>query len=400
VHGLPKAAPSTSNADAPVRLAVPLSAPSTSNADAPVRLAVPLSARNKPTPAAIQVLAGPCAWIPLALEHPARVLWRIDPEPSALKLGEFPYGVAPVGYRTTVPASPLSEGCYCVRVEPCCDAQAEMEVRAGVGRESCERWPTADMPLPESELSAYEFRKAGREERAWDVHGRGVDVYAIKNSARSGSPLAHLAVSLIPWKEAPKTAFQALEGQPPTDAVRASRLVLEDASRTQHETYVRWIGDRQNLEAAMLVRRSTEHRVTLLMLDKQIHANGIRGVLAHSLGDIDGDGLSDLALLREPFLDDHERPIDLDVDVYLTLGGQGLHQVKLTSTDQVFALGARCRTRATDKDYPFVRNNWQVATPAVGQILAKFTPPSRCGGREWAIELQDGAFRVTQRNAP
>lgn len=371
----------------PASTAAPTPAP---KADGPsLYIPVPRAVRPRTKAESLQVLAGPCAWNPGYLaDWPTPVMWRVDPAGDAAPLEGVEYGVTPAGYRSAVAAEPLTDGCYCVRLEPCCDANAELEVRAGVGRATCERWATEAMPLPPGALNAYEFTDQGREEHAWEIRGRRIEISATEDQQRSGKPLAHLTASLRPWPDAPLTSLVPSEGEPQSGFVLASHLSLEGECPSR-DLYVRWIGDRQPPVDAMLVDRSGEHRVTLLLLDR-IQARGIQGVVAHAVGDLDGDGLSDLAFLAEPFLDGCEGPQDVAVDVYLTRGGHGRHRLRLASSDELLAQGERCLRHASEPVPVFAAEHWRLRV-LPGRVETEFAVPARCG-RVWRFELKDGDF--------
>lgn len=392
--GAPRAAvvPDTAAPGPPPATASAMGVPAGTAPSGPaLRFRVPLGVRPRTRGEGLQVLAGPCAFNPgYLVDHPLHGVWGIQPERDTAPLTEVDYGVAPAGYRTTVAAERLADGCYCVRLEPCCDADAELELGAGAVRSTCERWGSAIQPLPPGELNAYGFGEHTREESAWKVRGAEIEVFDVRHLGRVVPPRAHLQAEQLPWPDAPPTALVAADGAPPGDSVRAELVALV-GDGPRRDLYVRWIGTRQSLSLAMLVDRQREPRITLLM-NTLIQANGIEGVCAHAVGDVDGDGLSDLVYLAEPFLDCCERPREVEATVVLTAAGSGLHPLRLGTTDELFALGQRCLGRGPDGPPVFSPESWRFRI-ASGQVALDFAKPGGCG-RRWTFRLLDGELHL------
>ena len=105
--------------------------------------------------------------------------------------------------------------------------------------------------------------------------------------------------------------------------------------------------------------------------------------------------MTELPTVRYRTLDSEERKKDVDVEIYLTQGGQGLHRIKLGSTGQIFALGERCFKKLAN-EHVFAPDHWKI-TAMRGHVSVQLAAPGSCGW-QWSLEFQNGNFSASRKD--
>jgi hypothetical protein len=355
-----------------------------------------------------QVLEGPCAWNDLMVESRPAPIWRIEAAASAVSPPRIAYGTPPPGFVTTIAPAPLADGCYCALAEPCCDARGEFEVSAGALSTRCTRWSTAALPLPQAALNAYEFTPGSRSECLWRVGREGqIEEFALDaaetfEEAEARLPRARWTARLLDPAPGPPLAFGGDPAEPaaPSDWLPASRVALDDGAGSAVDARVRWLGfDRTGtLGGGVLISPEDGSLDVRLLQFDMIHGEGVNGLLAHAVGDVDGDGLADLAVALDPCLDEcSDDARGVMVEAFLTGADAGWSRVTLEGRSALDSIRERALGElAEDFDTPS-STGWGL-TIAPGTIEARLRGPG--GGRAWTLRLEGGRLSRSFADLP
>jgi hypothetical protein len=135
-----------------------------------------------------------------------------------------------------------------------------------------------------------------------------------------------------------------------------------------------------------------------LLQFEMIHGEGVNGLLAHAVGDLDGDGLSDLAVVLDPCLDEcSDDAQGVMAEVFLTRADTGWSRVTLEGRSALEAIRERALgERAEDLDTPY-STGWDL-TIAPGTIEARLLGTG--GGRRWTLRLEGGRLSSSFDDLP
>jgi len=212
-------------------------------------------------------------------------------------------------------------------------------------------------------------------------------VHSVTNLERNEPPVGHFSATFIGLGET-----QRLEHEPgKPEWLFTAELSFRRDSTTELKQHVRWLGSRKALDAGMLVSRDEPPVVTLLLAGRAINAEGIHGIVAHGLGDLDGDEFVDLVLLERPFLDCCAAPGDIEATLYRSHDGDRVGRAKLFSPAEMSTLIERCFAKnAADLFEP---KRWRIQV-AHGRARVALTGRGGCA-HTWDIALENGSVSVS-----
>ncbi len=349
----------------------------------------------------VLITLGPCAFSAPTIGSMKVPVWGFVPKSGGVARlpRQIQYGQTPSGYRQIRTPARLTEGCYCLRMGR---GRVDFEVRDRRILTPCQRWSRPDLVLPLGRINAYSFGQKTRSEVAWYVRPDGrirvVPPELDDDDEETNIESKTIGKLISRWQPAtdPPLFLEApMAGKPPhrQAMVRPARIRIGPTLSQMRDYYVRWIGSHGDaLRAALLVPHRSADRIILLNYE-MISQHGIFGVMAHGLGDLDGDGRPDLVLVYLPCCDSGPRGIM--GEFFLTRGGTGIVDFTLESNADFLKLTRRLKLK--DRFYENKRSSrarWRITTQR-NQVTIRLHGKGRWA-RRWKLQRTGSKVRVSR----